>query len=46
MIDEKAYVFDERYESNFITDVTERVKNEFARLGVEYIRLRQLTKQA
>ena len=38
----KAYVFDERYEFDFLTDVTERVKNEFARLGVEYTRLRAI----
>jgi hypothetical protein len=39
----KAYVFDQRYEFDFLTDVTERVKNEFERLGVEYTRLRAIS---
>jgi len=38
----KAYVFDQIYEFDFMTDVTERVKNEFARLGVGYTRLRAI----
>jgi len=35
----KAYVFDERYEFDFLTDVTERAKKEFRRFSVEYPRL-------
>ena len=39
----KAYVIDARYETSFVTDVTERVKRAFAQHHIRYPYIREYT---